>query len=327
MAAPDLKGQRALVTGASSGLGAEMAKILAAWGCDLVLAARRRDRMDALAASLRAAHGVKVEVIEIDLALPGAAAELWRKATGGGDDPRDATRGGVNVGGLDPDRGHGKVPSSIDILINNAGYGYFRAFGDVTLAHDLAMLQLNVVALVELAYRFLGAARGRERRAYLLNVGSIGAYQSVPYFASYAASKAYVRNFSEALWGETRGTNVSVTCLSPGGTRTEFLDVAGQRLHGKLAASSMMDAEPVARKGLLAMLAGKRNLIPGVMNKLACFFVRLIPRRTASWAAVRVLRKPPKTPVPAQRSDPPELAAAPRPPAPPAAQPPAGGPS
>jgi short-subunit dehydrogenase len=299
MPAPDLKGQRALVTGASSGLGAEMAKLLAGWGCDLVLAARRRDRMDALAASLRAAHGVKVEVLDVDLATVGAPAALWRDATAGGE---------------------------IDILINNAGYGYFRAFGDVTLAHDLAMLQLNVVALVELAYRFLGAARGRARRAYLLNVGSIGAYQSVPYFASYAATKAYVRNFSEALWGETRGTNVSVTCLSPGGTRTEFLDVAGQRLHGKLAESSMMDAEPVARKGLVAMLAGKRNVIPGLMNKLSCFFIRFVPRRTASWAALMVLRKPPKTPVPGQRSDAPALPApvtAPHPPA----QPHAGGPS
>ena len=273
---PDLKGHRALVTGASSGLGAEMATLLASWGCDLVLAARRRDRMEDLAATLRAAHGVSVEVITADLATPGAATALWRAATAGGE---------------------------VRVLINNAGYGYFRAFGDVTLAHDLAMLQLNVVTLVELTYHFVAAARRSERRAYVLNVGSIAAYQSVPHFASYAASKAYVRNFSEALWGETRGSNVSVTCLSPGGTRTEFLDVAGQRVHGRLAEASMMDAAPVARRGLEAMLAGKRNVIPGFMNKMSCWLVRLVPRRMASWASMKILRRPPRTPVPGQRSD------------------------
>jgi short-subunit dehydrogenase len=272
----ELAGLRALVTGASSGIGAAMARLLAARGCDVVLAARRRERLEALAVELRAT-GVAAQVVVADLGVRGGAAALYQAA------------------------------GPLDILVNNAGFGYYRGFGAVSLEHDLSMLELNVMSLVELSYWFVADARARGRRAYVLNVASIGAYQSVPFMASYTASKAYVRNFSEALWHETRGSNVSVTCLSPGGTRTEFLDIAGQRVVGKVAAASMMDAEPVARIGLEAMLAGRRTVIPGLMNKLSCFFVRLIPRRMASWAAMRVLGKPPATAVPGQRGAPPAL--------------------
>lgn len=259
-----LSGKRALVTGASSGIGAALARLLAAEGVDLVLTARRKDALDRVAAACTA-RGVRVDVIVADLGQPDAATTLWKTASAAG---------------------------AIDIVINNAGFGYFRAFVDGDWARDAELLQLNIVSLVELSRRFVEARRDKTDRAYLVNIASIAAYQSTPNFAVYTSSKAFVRNFTEALHDEFKGTPLSVTCICPGGTHTEFHAAAGAGNYGWLATRSMLSAEAVARITLAAMKRGRRNVIPGFLNKLSCFGVRLVPRAFASWMSRRVLGKP-----------------------------------
>jgi hypothetical protein len=256
-----LSGKRALVTGASSGIGAELAKLLAAGGVHLVLTARRKDALERVAAECRA-RGVTVDTVLADLGKPDGAATVWAAA------------------------------GDVDILINNAGFGYFRAFVDGDWARDAELLQLNIVSLVELSRRFVEARARKPERSYLVNIASIAAYQSTPNFAVYTASKAYVRNFTEALHDEFKGTPLSVTCICPGGTHTEFHAAAGAGNYGWLATKSMLTAEKVARITLAAMTKGKRNVIPGVLNKISCFGVRLVPRAFASWMSRRVLGKP-----------------------------------
>jgi len=262
-----LAGHRALITGASSGIGAATARGLAARGADLVLAARRRDRLDVLAGELRAEHGATVEVIEIDLSRPGSADALWH-ATGG----------------------------TIDILVNNAGFGSMRPFGEVEIERERAMLQLNVMTLVELTHLFVAARRAAHppsgRRSHILNVSSIAAWQALPWFATYAASKSFVRDFSEALYYELRPYGISVTCLCPGGTRTEFHDVAGSGQYGRIANASMLSAERVAEIGVRAMLRGRKTVVSGVLNKIACFLTARSPRGLATRSAVLVMGGP-----------------------------------
>jgi hypothetical protein len=260
----ELTGKRALVTGASSGIGAAIARLLAADGVELVLTARRRDALDKVAAECTS-RGARVRVITADLGRPGAAAALWTEAIAGG---------------------------PIEILVNNAGFGYFRPFLAADWDRDAELLQLNVTSLVELSRRFVGAREGLTDRAYLLNIASIAAYQSVPGFAVYASSKTFVRNFTEALHGELAGTPISVTCVCPGGTHTDFHAQAGAGDYGWLANRSMMSAEAVAKIAVRALRKGKRNAIPGLINKLSCWGVRLVPRWLASWMATRVLGKP-----------------------------------
>ena len=262
----ELAGKRALVTGASSGIGAAIARELAALGVDLVVTGRRRDALDAVAAECTA-RGVRVDAIASDLGRPGAASTLWAAARAGG---------------------------AIDILINNAGFGYFRPFGAAEWERDAELLQVNVTALVELSRRFVDdrATGFAHDRAYLVNIASIAAYQSVPHMAVYASSKAFVRNFTEALHDELRGTPITATCVCPGGTRTGFHDAAGAGNYSWLANATMMSAEAVARSAVRAMRRGKRNVVPGLTNKLACWSVRLVSRRLASWMSTRVLGKP-----------------------------------
>jgi short-subunit dehydrogenase len=261
-----LTGKRALVTGASSGIGAAIALELAAQGAGLVLTGRRRDALDAVAAACTA-RGSAVEIAALDLGRPGAATDLWNTA---------------------------RATGSIDILINNAGFGYFRPFSAADWQRDAEMIQLNVASLVELSRRFIDDRRSQAAhgRAYLVNIASIGAYQSVPNMALYASSKAFVRNFTEALHDELRGSPISATCICPGGTDTGFHAAAGAGNYGWLAGATMMSAGSVARIAVRAMHRGKRTVVPGLPNKIAAWSVRLVPRRIASWLAGRVLGKP-----------------------------------
>lgn len=262
-----LSGYRALVTGASGGIGAEIARALARRGAALVLSARRTELLDQLADELRVASGVAVDVIAADLAAPAAAGALWTRATAGG---------------------------AVDILINNAGFGHFRAFGDVELIRETEMMQLNMIALVELSHALVAAHRDRPpaRPAYLLNVASVAAWQPVPNFATYAATKVFVRNFSEALYLEQRGRGVRVTCLCPGGTITDFHATAGAGNYGRLANASMLSAATVAEQGVRAMLRGKKTVVTGFLNKLSCFFTGMAPRAITSRASMWVMGKP-----------------------------------
>jgi uncharacterized protein len=267
-ATPSQPRHRALITGASSGIGEAMAVQLAAQGFDLVITARREDVLQKLAKKLRESS-VAVDVVAADLSKPGAALEVWQGARANG---------------------------PVDFLINNAGFGYMRSFtnADATPERDFEMIQLNVVALVELCKHFVNDKTANVATRRILNVASIAAYQAVPNMAIYASSKAMVRNFSEALHDEmkTSGQNISVTCVCPGGTKTAFHAAAGAGDYGRIANASMMSAEQVAQIGLKAMHKGKRLIVPGVANKLSCFGIRFVPRSIASRLAAWVMGKP-----------------------------------
>jgi len=196
----EYKGQRALVTGASSGIGAVFARELARRGADLVLVARSEGKLAALAQELSASYGVAADVAAADLAKPSAATELAESLVARG--------------------------LQIDILVNNAGFGLFARVYQADPVVLADMVRLNVEALVDLTRVYLPGMLDRDRGA-IVNVGSTAGFQPVPYMAVYGATKAFVLSFTEALWAETRGTGVRVTALCPGSTETGFFDVAG----------------------------------------------------------------------------------------------------
>lgn len=252
--------ERALVTGASAGIGAEIARLLAEEGVNLVLTARRRDRLEALAEQLRAAHRVDVDVIAVDL--------------GTTDGP----------GGLADEVRDRELP--IDILVNNAGFGARGAFLDIPLDRQLEMIRLNVMALIELTGRLAPAMRSRGRGG-VLNVGSLAGFQPGPHMAIYYATKAMVLSFSEALHTELKGTGVHVSCLCPGPTETEFTEVAGMR-GSRLFKAGTMTAEAVARAGLRGLRRNQAVVIPGVRQKIVPQLERLMPRAMVRWLSSKV---------------------------------------
>ncbi len=265
MAAIDLKGRTALITGASSGLGASFARQLAARGADLVITARREENLRALAEEIAGRHGVKVDVIPLDLATPGAAEKLWAATEGAG--------------------------RAVDVLINNAGWGHFQHFLDADLSRITQMLQLNLVSLTELTHRFGRAMRARGR-GHVLNVSSVGAYTPTPALAVYSATKVFVRDFTEAVAHELAGTPVRVCCLCPGATATEFFQASGQS-PSALVRATFMTADWCAAIGLASLFGGRRNVIAGWMNKLSMFLLRFVPRRVMVAATALVIGTPP----------------------------------
>jgi len=248
----NLKGQTALVTGASSGIGVHFAGQLAARGVNLVVTARRAELLDKLAADLSGRHGVQVTCLPMDLAEPGAAKQLFEQTEGAG--------------------------KPIDILINNAGFARFGSFTDMPWEAIDGMIRVNLRALTELTHRFVQAMHARNR-GHILNVSSGAGYVPVPFYAVYAAAKTYVRNFTEALAHELRKTKVRVCCLCPGPVETEFWDVAGQKSISPLLRATMNTPEQVARVGLRALFGWRRNVIAGFMNKLVFWLARFSPRR------------------------------------------------
>lgn len=250
----------AVVTGASAGLGADFARQLAARGWNLILVARRLDRLQALADEIRNAHReTEIEVIALDLGLPDAGQTLLDRAT---------TRN-----------------RHVQALVNNAGFGIYGPFEQIEWQRQTEMLTLNIVRLTELCWLFARHMRGHGQPAHILNVGSMAAFQPTPYFSAYGATKSYVRNFTEALAWEFRETNVKVTLFSPGATRTEFSDVAGINIP-KAFEGAQMDSPHVVRLALEGMLAGKVEVVPGFLNLLTGVSSRLLPRKLLARAAV-----------------------------------------
>jgi short-subunit dehydrogenase len=245
-----LKGVRALVTGASSGIGEAFACQLAEMGADLVITARRQDRLHEFAHQLISQYGVEVDCIALDLALAHTPRVLFEMATSAG--------------------------KPVHILINNAGIGPYDEFLKSPLEAHLSTIQLNSTSLIELSYRFSHQMITLGKPCYIVNIASIAAYQGVPNFAVYTATKVFNRIFSEIFKRELRGTQVSLTCICPGGTYTEFLEKNGQQLK-EAGRSNMMTADQVARIGLRGMLKRKAVVIPGLINQLACFLPRLLP--------------------------------------------------
>jgi len=245
----DFRGKWALVTGASSGIGAAVARELGSHGAKLILTARRRERLDTLAAQLAAEFGTESRVVAADLNDPGAPQQIY-----------DATEGAGNA---------------VDILINNAGLGHYGEFYKLAPEQEYSMVRVNCEAVVRLSRLFIPRMVER-RRGWMLVVASTASFQPIPYNAVYAASKAFDRFFALALAAEVERFGVKITALCPGTTETEFFDVSGgagvfRRIGG------LQSADEVARKAVLALARGRRIIVPNFKGAFGAFLVRFVP--------------------------------------------------
>jgi len=239
----------ALITGASSGIGYELAKVFAQHGHDLVLVARNRDKPLQLGEELRAAFGITVTVLAKDLSLPAAVPELVAELQ------QRAVR--------------------INFLVNNAGVDVYGYFYDTDWTQELEMIQLNLVSLTHLTKLLLADMR-QQGFGRILNLGSTGSFVPSPLNAVYSATKAYVWSFSTALAEELRGTGITVTVLCPGATRTEFQERAHIE-NVRLMRFGVMEAVAVAEAGYRAMISGRRIEVPGLYSKTQVLLTRLLP--------------------------------------------------
>ncbi|MDE1986110.1 MAG: SDR family oxidoreductase [Alphaproteobacteria bacterium] len=241
-------GQTALITGASGGIGLELARCFAKDGYDLVLVARSGDKLQAVADSMSNQYHAQVSVMPCDLGVIGAGAELAARL---GDRP-------------------------IDVLVNNAGYGEAGPFAATDSKSQLGMIDLNIRALVELTHVYWPRMLKR-RHGGVLNVASTAAFQPGPFMAIYYASKAFVLSFSEALWEEARGTGVHVSCLCPGATESDFHTRAGTD-KVRLLRMGQMSAAKVARLGYRAFRTNRRVKVTGLRNTFMAWSVPFSPR-------------------------------------------------
>lgn len=244
----------ALVTGASSGIGEAIARRLAAEGCSLVLTARRKDRLDRLAEELAETFGTRSEVVALDLLEDGAVDTIKR---------------------LIDDKG-----ITIDIVINNAGFGYQDRFIDLEWAKISSIIELNIRVMTQVAHVFARDMVARGVKGKILNVGSVFSFGGTPFYATYSGAKGYVLNFSEALAEELKPHGIDVTMLGPGVTRTEFFDTASEGIVPEKIARFMQTADQVAACGIAAMAKGKPVVVSGSLYKVVTFARRLLPRRT-----------------------------------------------
>jgi short-subunit dehydrogenase len=248
---------KAIVTGASGGIGLEFAKLLAADKIDLVLVARSGDKLESIASELRSAHGVHVDTIAIDLSAVDAAARVFER-----------------------------IPDC-DILINNAGFASNGAFETLDESVMRSEIMLDVLTLTELTRKYLPKMKAR-RSGRVLNVASTAAFVPGPFMAVYYACKAYVLSFSQAIAEELRGSGVTVTCLCPGATATGFGERAKMQktmlFNGPLA-----DAASVARTGYRAMRKGRELVVPGLSNKFIALSPHITPRRLLLWISRRLV--------------------------------------
>ncbi len=255
----------ALITGASSGIGQEIARALARRGHGVTLVARRRERLDALASQLASEHGIRAEALDCDLGDASARDRMVRE---------------IDELGL-----------IVEILVNNAGFGHTGDFADAERERQVAMVRLNVEAVVDLTGRYLPAMEGRDRGA-IINVASTAAFQPLPGTATYGATKAFVLSFSEAVNAELRGGGVTLTAVCPGPVRTEFADHAGiAGAEQKTPGVIWMSAAEVAEAAVKAAEAGKRAIVPGKLNYAGSLLGRHSPRALALPVARRIWRQ------------------------------------
>ena len=251
---PSILTKTALITGASSGIGLELARLFAKDGYHLVLVARNRGALHEVGEELQSHYGIEVRISPKDLAHPSAPAELYQE---------------LQEAGI-----------ALDVLVNNAGFGGSGPFIKTDWRHEAEMLQVNVVAVAHLTKLFLPQICAR--RGKLLNVASLAAFMPGPYTAIYYASKAFVLHFTEALAEEIHGTGATVTCLCPGPVLTNFQ----KRAHGggssRANASLFLDVHDVARVGYEAMQAGKRVVIPGWKGRALAQLLRAAPRNVVT---------------------------------------------
>ncbi len=256
----------AVITGATSGIGYEIAKILAERKYNLLLVSRKPETLAATQQELVDTYGVAVDVFVQDLSESGA---------------------GKRVYGYIAEKGY-----TIEVLINNAGFGLQGEHLDMPLEKIHSMIQLNITALTDLAY-YIGAHMKAQQRGYILNVASTAGYQPLPYMAAYGATKSYVLNFSEALAKELEEYGVSVTALSPGMTATKFFAEmgVGNNTSGVFNKSGRMSAAAVAKIGVDALFAGKISVISGWKNKVLLFLNRISPRASVASITKKMMRR------------------------------------
>lgn len=252
----DLRDKWAIVTGASSGIGAEFARQLSVAGCNLVLVARREDRLQQLCDELTTAQSVQARTVPLDLLTTDACENLRAKV----------------------------ADLQIDLLVNNAGFGDYGPFAEIDSQRAANMVQLNIQSLVQLSHGFLPSMLERKSGA-IINVASTSAFQAVPFMSLYAATKAFVLHFSEGLWAETRKQGVTVQALCPGFTKTEFFDEANLPAS---AAFGLTKVEDVVASSLKALGKKKQCIVPGWANYLLTLSNRLIPRRLGAVNAAKM---------------------------------------
>ncbi|HEY1211158.1 MAG TPA: SDR family oxidoreductase [Terracidiphilus sp.] len=242
----DFDGKWALVTGASAGIGAALARELATYGARLILTARRRDRLEALASELKV-KGTEVRIVVADLNDPAAPKNIY-----------DATEGS----GL-----------TVDILINNAGLGQYGAFAQSEITQELSQVRVNCEAMVRLSRLFVPRMVER-RRGWVMMLASTASFQPMPYLSTYAATKAFARFFALGLAAEVARFGVKVTALCPGRTESEFFEVAHA---GAFKGNHMPTAEDVARLAVVALKRGQRTFIPYFRSRFRAFLIRFLP--------------------------------------------------
>jgi uncharacterized protein len=244
----------ALITGASSGIGAAFAEALAKRGMNVVLVARSEDRLLALANTLKSQYSIQADVMVQDLTQPDAATMVYKA---------------VEALGIE-----------VDLLINNAGFGDYGAFGDRPRQTQLDMVQLNIAALVDLTHQFLPQMQER-RSGSILNIASIAGFQPMPYLSVYAATKAFVLSFSEALWAENQTTGVHIMAVCPGPTESRFFEVANFPQTLASDGQGIVSAEVVVQEALQALDKRQSNVVTGGMgNQMIVNAARFLPRQT-----------------------------------------------
>lgn len=252
----------ALVTGASKGIGKAIAEKLAAEKFDLILVARSPELLGKVATGIRERFGVKADWLSLDLSVPGASQKVFDWC--------------------------GEKGYSVQALVNNAGYGLSGPFEKYSAAENLDMMQVNMSALVHLTRLFLPQLH-RQSKAYILNIASSAAYQAVPLLSLYSATKAFVLFFSRGLRQELAKSSVSVSCVCPGATDTDFPNRANIGEKGMKAASRLnMTPEAVASLAVKGMLAGKGEIITGFVNKAGAFMAWLLPKTFVERTAMKI---------------------------------------
>ncbi len=248
------KEKYAIVTGASCGIGYELAKILAKDGKNIVVIARSRDQLEDLKKEIENKYGTKVKVLAKDLSDPKSPPEIFSELE--------------------------KEKISVDVLVNNAGFGVYGMFLETDMREELDMIQVNAASLIHLTKLFLKGMVG-DKSGYILNAASLCAFLPTPMEAVYCSTKAFILHFSEALANELQGTGVKVTCLCVGLARTEFQKRAHME-NCRATKRKMMDAATVAEAGYKALKKGKLIEIPGLVYKFAPWFARFAPRNVVT---------------------------------------------
>jgi short-subunit dehydrogenase len=257
----------ALITGASKGIGKSLAESLAKRKYDILLVARSEDLLKQNATEIEKKYGVKTAVFTTDISSPDSAKKITQWCT--------------------------EKNFDVTVLVNNAGYGLGGAFSKLSLEEQLNMMQLNMQSLVQLTYLMIPLLKKSGKKSYILNVSSTAAHQAVPYLGVYSGTKAFVLNFSRAIHHELKEENISVTCLCPGPTDTDFTNRAGMTSFKKVMKQSErfnMTAEAVAEIAVKALFKGTPEIIPGGVNKAGAFFSRALPKKLTEKTLVGIYK-------------------------------------